>query len=133
MATINPTFNRDDKNGTGLTKVDLIVWSGLVGTTADVGKPVKMAKFNDKCVHIYGGTFGTSTLTLQGSNDQRADPDHASFSSAVWTTLTDAQGNAIAKTADSIEQLLENPLWIRPSLPSGTGTGIVVALLGRRG
>lgn len=132
MAVITPTLRDSDKSGTGISNVEVWTWSGLVGSTNDTGRPVRFAKYSDKCLHVYGGTWGGSTFTLQGSNDSRADPDDAGHASAVWIDLTDAQGNTISKTADSIEQVLENPLWIRPRLTGGTGTGIVATLLGRR-
>jgi len=45
-----------------------------------------------------------------------------------YTTLTDPQGNALSKTADFIEALLENPLYIRVSTSGGTNSTIPVYL-----
>lgn len=113
------------------TNVRHVVWSGLDGD--DTGRPVRVSKFNDKSVHIYAETsHGGATTIMQGTNDERGNPDHASHSSAKWVGLTDAQGNAISKTSDAIEQILENPMWIRPSQSGGTGADVVVALTCKR-
>ena len=125
MAVRTPTFPRS-----GLTTIDQVLWEGLA--TGDTGLPVKFAKFSDKSVHIYGTFSGGTTVVLQGSNDPRANPDHADHASAVWTGLTDAQGNAISVTAAAIEQVLENPLWIRPSVASGSSDSITVSLVGKK-
>lgn len=114
---------------TGLASVIHIVWTGL--DADDTGLPVKTAKYADKCVQIYG-TFDTTTVTMQGSCDERADPDHVDHASAVWFSLVDPQGNAIAKTAAGAEQVLENPLWIRPSVSGGASTSITVALVAKK-
>lgn len=84
----------------------------------DTGVAISAAKFKDKTVHIYG-TFGAGgSVTLRGSN--KAAPSDAT--SGDWVTLTDAQANAITKTADAIEVLLEGPLWISPICTAGDGT-----------
>jgi hypothetical protein len=117
-----PTIYRGDKNGTGITNVDLVVWSGLDGD--DTGTPVKMAEYNDKCVQIYAvTTFGSGTVTLEGSNE---------LVPTTWHTLNDILGASISKTAAAMAQVAENPLWIRPKTASGTGADIVVALLCKR-
>lgn len=104
-----------------------VIWSGLDGD--DTGLPVRMAKYSDKSVHIYALTsHGSGTTVLQGTNDERGDPEHADHANCKWLTLTDAQGNAISKTDDAIEQVLENPMWIRPSQSGGTNADVVVAL-----
>lgn len=113
-----------DKNGTGISNINLVVWSGLDGD--DTGEWVRMAKYSDKTIHIYAASsFGGATVTLEGSNELVPTGANA-------ITLTDAQGNAISKTAAAIEQVLENPLWIRPKTSGGTGADIIVAVCGRR-
>jgi len=121
---------------TRLSNVALIVWTGLDGD--DSGKAEKLAKFSDKTVHIYG-TFGGATVTLYGSNDKTAvetDRDAGTLfgaKTAVWTALVDPQGNSIAKTAASIEAVLENPLYILPVVTGGDGTtSLTVAICGKK-
>lgn len=119
-------------NKTKISNVEQVTWSGLDGD--DTGTPVNMSKCADKTVHIFSPTaaYGSATVTIEGSNDVRADPLHPSHASAIWTGLTDAQGNAISKTANAIEALLENPLWIRPKTAGGTASDITVSLVGKR-
>lgn len=121
---------------TGLTNVKQIVWSGLDGD--DSGTAEKTAKYADKSVHIFG-TFGGATVTLYGSNDKDAvEADRAAGTlfqnkTAVWTVLVDPQGNSIAKTAASIEAILENPLYILPVVTGGDGTtDLTVAITGKK-
>lgn len=104
-----------------------ILWEGLDGD--DSGRPVRLPKFNDKTVHIYAPTsHGSGTTILQGSNDPKADPDHADHANAKWETLTDALGNAISVTGDDMFTLLESPEWIRPDQSGGSGADVAVAV-----
>jgi len=106
-----------------LGNVQIVKWEGL--TTNDTGQPWGRADFNDKCVQILGD-FGTNaTVTIQGSNDPRVITDP---SNAVWFSVTDPQANAIAKTAAAGEQILENPVWIRPSVTSGTNPDLDIII-----
>lgn len=87
----------------------LAVWTGLLN--GDTGAPLILGIYGDVSVQI-SGTFGTGgSVTLQGSND-----------GTNWIALTDPQGNAITKTAASIEQFLERTRYIRPSVTAGDGT-----------
>lgn len=54
------------------------------------------------------GTFG-GTVTMEGSLDN-----------TTWATLTDLQGNSVAKSAAALETIQEVPIWIRPSGGAGT-------------
>lgn len=122
-----PTFPK-----TKQTNVRQVLWAGLDGD--DTGYPVKVSKFNDKSVHIFSptGAHGGATTILQGSNDPKADPTHSDHANAKWITLTDPQGNTISKTSDAMEQVLENPMWIRPSQSGGTGSDVSVSLVCKR-
>jgi len=97
-----------------------IYWSALAGTTADVGDAVQLPAHGDISIQV-GGTFGSSTLSIQGSND-----------GTTWTTLNDTQGSEMAFTGATFKTLRDVPRYIRPSVPSGTGTGLWVALYARR-
>ena len=120
MATIEPVFT------VNVEEIG-IVWEALV-TTSLPGKAVDIAKYSDMHVTIYG-TWDTSTVTMQGTDDPRGNPDHADHANAAWLTLPDPQGNAIAPTADGMEQILDNPKWIRPLMSSaGASSDIDVAI-----
>lgn len=117
MATINPTITRVGNN------VLKVVWATL--TSADTSgaalDQVLLADFADRSIQITG-TFGTATLKFQGSNDE-----------SNFVSLTDPQGNAIEKTAASIEQVMENTLTVKPVVTTADGTtSLTVVLVARR-
>lgn len=129
MATITPTFKAagEDLVNSATSRVRvprgtvMISWAMGQGDTA-VG--VLASHLADKTVTLTSGSFGTSTATMEGSNDSTNGTD------GTWITLTDAQGNAISKTANATEQLLENPLWIRPTYSAGSGTTLTATVKG---
>lgn len=100
------------------------VWAGLDGD--DTGIPVNVAKCRSLTAHVYSSTYGSSTVTIEGTND----PAYAT--SNEWQGLTDPQGTAISKTADGIEAIQEHPTWIRPRTASGTSAVVSVGLLCQR-
>lgn len=105
----------------------VVVWEGL--TNGDDGAPFFCPDYPDKSVQIIG-TFDGETVTMQGSND----PDD---SGQTWATLTDPQGNGIAKSAAALEQVLENSHQIRPIVSGTPGVAdidvlMVVATTARR-
>ena len=115
MATVAAVENGiQAKNNFG--ELAHVQWGPLTSTNLD-GAPVKYAEFADMCVQI-DGTFGTATITLQGSNDLTSPTN--------WFTLTDPQGNGIAKVTagGSVqgEQVLESPVWVRPLASGADGT-----------
>ena len=121
MATVNYTITK-----TSNPLVWIVSWEGLAGATADVGQAfdvstVPGAGGADRSVQFLG-TFGTSTLLIEGSND----------GGTTWATLADPQGNALSKTAAGIEAVLEYTRAIRPSVAGGgSGSGLKVYLVVR--
>lgn len=96
-------------------------WDSMAG--GDSGEPVSIPGASDKTVQI-SGTFGTSTVSIQGSL-YAAD-------SGVYANLTDPQGNALtAIAAAALESITENTTWIKPVVAAGSGTPITVVLLAR--
>jgi len=87
---------------------------------ADTGTSIETNNLVDMTVTI-DGTFGSATVTIQGSND-----------GTNWHSMTDPQGNAVAKTAAAMEVLSEAPRYIRAITSGGTGTDVDVILLARR-
>lgn len=98
--------------------VSRTVWSGLLN--GDTGSPESGAQLSDKNVQI-SGTFGVGgSVAVKGSNDL-----------VTWFTLTDLQGNALTFTAAGMEQVQENPFYIRPEVTAGDGsTNLTVILIG---
>ena len=109
MATITPT---NALIGGNLQ----ITWAAMAG--GDVGAAyTNPAFFRLASVQYDTGTWGTSTLTIQGSNDD-----------TNYYTLADPQGNALSKIANGLEVILEAPLYYRPSFGAGTGSALSVVL-----
>lgn len=111
-----------------LGNVQIVKWEGL--TTNDTGQPWRRADHSDKCVQIFGDFGSGATVTIQGSNDPRVETDPGN---AVWFSVTDPQANAIAKTAAAGEQILENPLWYRPSVTGGTNPDLDIVIVATKG
>jgi hypothetical protein len=116
MPTIN--LKRDFSTGAGVGSQ----WTPMLN--GDTGQPFETLDFGDISVQVVG-TFGVGgTVILEGCN--QATP-------TTWATLNDPQGNAISFTAGKIEQILEMPRWIRPSVTGGDGTtSLSVELWARR-
>jgi hypothetical protein len=106
--------------------VRVFKWASLTETN-NTGEPIPAAYLADKSVHVRG-TWGTGGhAAIQGSNEADVAP-----ASANYTILADPQGNSIDLTADKIEQILENPYWIRPAITAGTGVNLTVWLVAKR-
>lgn len=98
--------------------VHTVTWEAM--GNADTGSALEMPGASDRSIQM-AGTWGSATIVLQGSND-----------GVNWSTLTDPQGNAISKTADSIEMITELTRYIRPVSSGGTGTDVDVTVLIKR-
>lgn len=100
----------------GVFDVYLATWTAM--GNADTGTSVPMSSASDRSVQVEG-TFGSATVTIQGSND-----------GTNWQTLTDPQGTALTWTsANRIEQIEEITRYVRPITAGGTGTNINVNIL----
>lgn len=96
-------------------------WSaiGNADTATEIGDDEGIVAFADKTVQV-DGTFGGTTVTLEGSND-----------GASWFGLSDPQGTAISFTAAGLSAILENPRYIKPVMTGGAASSINVRLVGR--
>ncbi len=114
MATVTPTATRI-REGESM----LYAWTL---TQADAsGASIDAHEYGDRTVQI-SGTFDGATVVLQGSND-----------GAAWFSLTDPQGNAISKTADAMETVMEVPLSTRAHSTGGGGSqSVTISLFCRR-
>jgi hypothetical protein len=118
MATITPTITYRPN---GHANSVLVVWEGLA--TGDDGAPVELPSWPDKTVQVLGNFNAASvTLTMQGSLD----------GGTTYFSLTDPQGNAIAKTAAAAEVISESPKTIRPLASGGAAGDIDIYLLASR-
>ena len=108
-------------------KARLFSWD-MAGVST--GKPVKVADYPDKTFQVFDvdSSWGSATLVWEGSNDERADPDHDDYADSVWFTLTDTTETALSFTDDAGGQILQNPVWIRPKTTGGTNTDVKALL-----
>jgi hypothetical protein len=109
--------------------VDVVTWTGLNGATSDVGQawlagPNMSSGCNtDKCVQFIGDSAGNASL--EGTND--ATP-------ANWQTLTspgDVLLTSNSATARLLQQVLQNPLLVRPRVQAGAAN-VTVILVSKR-
>lgn len=84
-----------------------INWTFVTGVTG-VSNSISAANLPDKTVHVYASTWGTGNVVIEGSNVTETP-----VPTSLFTTLVDVQGNALSFAANGIEQILENPRWIR--------------------
>lgn len=114
-AGVNTTVNGRPKGGIRA------FWETITSANTQ-GVGVLFSHFSDKVVQLTG-TFTATTMLIEGSNDSTDGVD------GTWETLVDPQGNALSFTAAGIEQILENPKWIRPrASASGGSTDVDVYL-----
>lgn len=101
--------------------VVLFTWEGLDGD--DTGVPVEVSACRHMSFHVYSGTYGSSTVTVEGTNDD------AGASSAEWVGLKNILNSAISFTADGIDEIHERVFYLRPKSASGSSADIDVGLL----
>lgn len=100
-----------------------VQWSG--GAGGDTGAQFELKQWDDVTVQV-SGTFGTSTVTIKGSND-----------GTNWHTLnckhvSSGSNHTLSYTAAGLDEMLDSPRYIRPEVSAGTGTGIQVTAICRR-
>jgi len=101
--------------------VSLYTWT--LTTADDTGDAVVIPSDADKSIHVFG-TFGSGTVTLQGSNEIGTPTD--------WGTLHAPDGGNLAFTAGGLEGVSENCLQYRPVLSGSTAATVTVILMTRR-
>lgn len=106
MATVAVTTKNEGLKGQYVTVL------ALVGSTADVSNPIDISKFSRGSIQA-AGTFGTTTFTVQVSNDGSA-----------WATAKDPLGNDVTFTAAGLKYINMGARYLRLTAPSGTGTGL---------
>ena len=110
------------KSWSNITITRGVIQSKVVLDAGDASDNLPIANYPDKTVHIYGGSFGDSTVSLKGSND----------SSATFENLhrtNDPTLNYSAVAAALLGHILENPLYLQASVGGSTGTGITVTVI----
>lgn len=98
-----------------------VVWNGL-NNTNNTGAPVGFPDWPDRSFHI-NGTFNNANVAIEGSNDGGGN----------YQTLTDPQGNPIAKNAAALEAVEEAVQLVRPNANFGGGSmDVTVSAIFRR-
>lgn len=118
MATIQATVvTKDD----GATKI--ITWTGFTAA-GDLGVPVELSPWGDRCVQMVGTLGSTPQMQFEGSND-----------GVDYLQLKDVHGTALSAVSTKVPlQLAEVPLFFRPNfVASAGGASINVVLVLRRG
>jgi hypothetical protein len=84
----------------------------------DTSTGLEFVQWADASVQ-FAGTFGTSTVSIEGSND-----------GTNWSVLNDAQGNALSGVNTAkIEQILESTRYKRVVVAAGTGNVTITFFL----
>lgn len=106
MATIDFTITEFPK----YPHVVMLTWETL--TNGDQGRPFEFLEHADRTVQ-FTGTFDTSTVVLQGSND-----------GTNWGTMDDFVGDAISLAAANLVPRLVSgiPRYMRPACTAGGGS-----------
>jgi hypothetical protein len=118
MATVTPTSTGvKPVNSASAGDGDYAIITWVLTSANSDGAAVQYPDYADRTVQ-FTGTFGTATVQLEGSLD-----------GTNWTVLTDPQGNAITKTATSIEAVSEAVPFIRANLSTPGAGATITALL----
>lgn len=94
----------------------LFTWTGV--TNADTFEAVPVGDLVGSASIVFGGTFGSATVILNGSND-----------GTDYVPLTDQAGTAISKTAAGAAAVGEKTRYLKPSASGGGGTQSLTAQL----
>lgn len=110
---------------TPATGVTTVVWKGLEGS--DCGQPFRLPPCSKKSVQLGSHDAndpGGSTTVFQGTND--LNPKNA-----LWFTLSSKpDGSPVSRgTSEKFKQILEDPLWVRPSQKGGVSGNMDIILV----
>lgn len=99
-------------------------WGGIA--QGDTAAAIPIPSLADKTIQVVG-TFGGGSISIQGALE-------SDLATAVFTELTNPQGDALSYSAAGIDTVLQNVYWIKPVLTGGDGTtDIDVYLLSKGG
>jgi len=88
------------------------IWANFNSTGN--GTQLEAPNLPDKTVTVYGTyVSGGGTILIQGSEVG---------GTGLWFTLADPQGNALSIATGKVEQILENPRYIRPRMSAQAST-----------
>lgn len=111
MATITPVASSIE--GT----IQTITWTGVSTADTMTGILLRNACGAIGCMQV-SGTFGGSTVTLQGSND-----------ATNYYPITDAAGNDIAVTVAGLVEFSTAAAYIKPASAGGVADDVTVVVV----
>jgi|SRR6056300_458744 len=110
MATVTPTYDSISPTAR------VVTWTGIA--TGDTINPITPDHARPAIGTVtMEGTWGSSTVALQGSND-----------GTNYFTLKNPQGTDISATGDAMFEVSTAVLYIRPTPSGGSGDSINVIL-----
>ena len=95
-----------------------ITTAAITGAGTDVTEALDIGNCAAGAIQALAGTFGTTTLTVQVSND-----------GTTWATAKDTAGSDLTFTAVGIKYIQMGPKYMRVQAPSGNGTGLTTAIV----
>lgn len=99
-------------------KSKTITTAALTGVGADVTEALDIGNCASGSIQSLAGTFGTTTLTVQVSND-----------GTTWVMAKDTAGVDLTFTAAGMKYIQMGAKYLRVQAPSGTGTGLTTAIV----
>lgn len=112
MATITPTVSVvGGNNGVGV-----VTWGPCAAGDTCTGFLIPRGCGAQVGVQV-DGTFNTTAITMQGSNDN-----------TTYVTLTDRFAAAFSKTAAAFGEFQISAAYVKPVLTGGTGTALYIRM-----
>lgn len=100
----------------------VVMWKWTLTSADATGAAVQMPEWVDRSVHFVSSSWGSATAAMEGSNE-----------GTDFQPIKSPSNAAITATANSLNQLLESTLYVRPRLSAvGTGASVDCYLLVRR-
>lgn len=111
MPLISPALNPDIRG------VPRVIWSGIAASDTFDAFTLTQQYGLAASLQVVG-TFSSSVITMQVSND-----------GTNWVTAKDLLGADITFSATGYRELSLSAAYIRPSIASGSGTGLSVIMV----
>lgn len=109
---------------TNIADTGVIGWTLTWSNIGNSDTPMPASAYGgyaDKSFQVEGPTFGGTSVSIQGSNDN-----------ANYHALSDPTGTTIALTAAGLKEVLEHTLYLKPVLTGGSGSSITATLFVRK-
>lgn len=91
----------------------------------DTSADLLISDYSDKTIHVFGGTFGDSTISVKGLNSTSA-------TAQAMHRVNDPTLTFSGLNSETMALCLENPAIIRADASGTTGTGLKVVVVSKR-